>query len=450
MAGKPSKKTSGAGKRAAKKAVAKQPRAKKPVTKKPVTKKPVRKKAASKKVSKKASKKPASTKRAGGAEAKAAGAGAETPQASRALDAVRKKIDRVDQKLVDLLNERAKLVVEVGEKKRGSGTPIYAPHREAQVLTRALGRNAGPLPNRTIEGVYRELMSGSFAIEQPLRIGFLGPPGSYSHQASVKQFGSSVDYEDLQLIGGVFTEVRRGHVNYGLVPIENSIGGGITETLDALAMNAGHVWVYAEVQIEIKHMLLTNCKPHDVRRIHSKPEVFAQCRSWLNTQYPGAALLPDASTSQAVQTAARENKTALEIGAAPGSAAIASELAGELYGLPVLFANIADNPDNITRFYVISRERALRTGDDKTSITFATEDKSGALVEVLQAFHNAGVNLSHIDKRPSGRENWSYTFYVDALGHRDDPNMERAIGEARAHCKELHVLGSFPRSTRIL
>lgn len=376
--------------------------------------------------------------------------GAENPEDSAKLADLRDRIDQVDQKLIDLLNARAKLVVDVGAFKRGSNTPIYAPHREAQVLAKALDRSQGPLPNRTIEGVYRELMSGSFALEQPLRIGFLGPPGSYSHQASVKQFGSSVDYEDLQLIGGVFTEVRRGHVSYGLVPIENSIGGGITETLDALAQNAGHVWVYAEVQIAIKHMLLTNCKPHDVRRIHSKPEVFAQCRNWLNTQYPNAALLPDASTSQAVQTAKKENQTALEIGAEPGSAAIASELAGELYGLPVLFSNIADNPDNITRFYVISREQALPSGDDKTAVLFATDDKHGALVEVLQAFHVQGINLSHIDKRPSGRENWSYTFYIDALGHKDDENMQRAIAQARGHCKELHVLGSFPRSSRIL
>lgn len=376
--------------------------------------------------------------------------GAERPEDSAGLADLRERIDRVDQQLVDLLNTRAQLVVDVGAFKRGSNTPIYAPHREAQVLAKALGRSGGPLPDRTIEGVYREIMSGSFALEQPLRIGFLGPPGSYSHQASVKQFGSSVDYEDLQLISGVFTEVRRGHVSYGLVPIENSIGGGITETLDALADNAGHVRVYAEVQIEIKHMLLTDCKPHDVRRIHSKPEVFAQCRNWLTTQYPNATLLADASTSQAVQTAKAENQTALSIGAEPGSAAIASELAGELYGLPVLFSSIADNPDNITRFYVISREQALSTGDDKTAIVFATDDKHGALVEVLQAFHIQGVNLSHIDKRPSGRENWSYTFYIDALGHRDDEAMQRAIAQARGHCKELHVLGSFPRSTRIL
>lgn len=398
-----------------------------------------------KKPAKKTGKKPASTKPA------QTGSGAsESAQASKDLAGFRTKIDRLDRKLVDLLNERAKLVVGVGELKRGSDTPIYAPHREAQVLEKALGRNEGPLPDRTIEGVYRELMSGSFALERPLRIGYLGPAGSYSHQASVKQFGSSVDYEDLQLIEGVFTEVRRGHVNYGLVPIENSIGGGITETLDALAVNAGHVHVYAEAQIAICHMLLTDCAPHDVRRIHSKPEVFAQCRNWLTTQYPNAALIPDASTSQSVKTAIKENQLAAEIGAQPGSAAIASELAGELYGLPVLFRNIADNPDNITRFYIISKEKALASGDDKTSIMFATEDKSGALVEVLQAFQNEGVNLSHIDKRPSGRENWSYAFYIDALGHRDDAAMVRAIKNAKTHCKELHVLGSYPRSKRIL
>ncbi|MBL4591619.1 MAG: prephenate dehydratase [Phycisphaerales bacterium] len=369
---------------------------------------------------------------------------------SAKLSGLRAKIDELDKRLVDLLNDRASLVVDVGAFKRGSSTPIYAPHREAQVLSKAIGNNEGPLGDRTIEGVYREIMSGSFALEQPLRIGYLGPAGSYSHQASVKQFGSSVEYEDLRLIEGVFTEVRRGHVNYGLVPIENSIGGGITETLDALDKNAGQIRVYAEIQINIHHTLLTDCDPAKVRRIHSKPEVFAQCRKWLTTQYPNAALLPDASTSQAVKTAIDENRKAKEIDAEPGSAAIASSLAGEIYGLPVLFSRIEDNPDNITRFYVISREKALATGDDKTSMVFTTEDKPGALVEVLQAFHNAAINLSHIDKRPSGRENWSYTFFVDALGHRDDAAMGGAIEDARKHCKELTILGSYPRSMRIL
>lgn len=381
----------------------------------------------------------------------AAGAKTEESKAdSAALADLRRKIDGIDKRLVRLLNERAGLVVEVGKRKRGSGAPIYAPHREAEVLKRVLAANEGPLPDRTIEGIYRELMSGSFALEQPLRIGYLGPPGSYSHQASVKQFGTSVEYEDLRQIAGVFTEVRRGHVHYGLVPIENSIGGGITETLDAFREHAEKVHVYAEVQINVHHALLADCAPSQVRRIYSKPEALAQCRNWLATQYPQAALLPDASTSKAVQTALEENRKAREIGAEPGTAAIASELAGEIYGLPVLFEKIEDNPENITRFYVISRQHARRSGDDKTSVMFITDDKPGALVDVLGAFHAAGINLSHIDKRPSGRENWAYTFFVDAVGHMEDQDMQFALARARAHCKELHVLGSYPRSRRIL
>jgi len=169
------------------------------------------------------------------------------PKDSARLQELRRKIDAVDQRLVRLLNERASLVVEVGKSKRAEGTPIYAPHREAEVLRKVLSSNKGPLSDRAVEGIYRELMSGSFALEQPLRIGYLGPPGSNSHAAAFKQFGSSVDYEDLREIGGVFTEVRRGHVNYGLVPIENSLGGGIVETLDAFKANAQHISVYGEV-----------------------------------------------------------------------------------------------------------------------------------------------------------------------------------------------------------
>jgi chorismate mutase/prephenate dehydratase len=370
--------------------------------------------------------------------------------ASKALAEVRQKIDGLDRKLVQLLNERASLVVKVGEAKRLAGLPIYAPHREAEVLDKALKLSEGPLPDRALEGVYRELMSGSFVLQQPLRIGFLGPPGSYSHMAAVKQFGSSVEFEDLHEIGGVFTEVQRGHVNYGLVPIENSTGGGIVETLDAFIDAQADISICSEVQISVHHSLLANCPPKAVKRIHSKPEVFSQCRIWLATQYPQAELVPAASSSRAVKTAAEEFKTAMSIGAEPGSAAIGSELAGQIYGLKTLFAKIEDNPNNITRFVVISRQKAERTGDDKTSIMFNTQDKPGALVSVLQVFHAAGVNLSHIDKRPSGRTNWTYTFFIDAQGHRDDVKMGEAIREASTHCQQLHVLGSYPRSKRIL
>lgn len=367
-----------------------------------------------------------------------------------ALESLRDRIDAVDRALVDLLNKRAELVVEVGKVKRATGVPVYAPHREAQVLAKVLGHNAGPLHDRTIEGVYRELMSGSFRLELPLRVGYLGPPGSYSHLAAVKHFGTSVDFENLHAIAGVFTEVARGHVDCGLVPIENSIGGGIAETLAAFQDQHGQVNVYAEVQIEVHHALLANCPPSQVKEIHSKPEVFQQCRTWLATQYPQAKLIAEPSSSRAVQNAA-------EAPAGSGIAAIGSKLAAEIYGVTVLFENIEDNAQNITRFYVLSKQKAQmtpkddkgRTGD-KTAIMFTTTNEPGALVSVLSVFQRAGVNLTHIDKRPSGRVNWQYTFFVDAEGHVDDPWFAAAVQQAKGLCRELHVLGSFPRSRRIL
>lgn len=380
-----------------------------------------------------------------------ADAKAPPPPEPPALKALREQIDRIDRKLVTLLNERAGLVVEVGKVKRASGVPVYAPHREAQVLAKVIGHNQGPLPDRTIEGVYRELMSGSFRLELPMRIGYLGPPGSYSHLAAVKQFGTSVDFEDLRAISGVFTEVARGHVDCGLAPIENSIGGGIAETLQAFQEFHEQVNVYAEVQIEVHHALLANCPPSKVKQVHSKPEVFTQCRTWLATQYPQAQLVPEVSSSRAVQLAA-------EAGPDDGIAAIGSKLAAEIYGVSVLFENIEDQSNNITRFFVISRQKAQpspkpadgKGSHDKTSLMFTTNNEPGALVSVLAVFQRAGINLTHIDKRPSGRVNWQYSFFVDAEGHIDDPWFAAAVTQAKGLCRELHVLGSYPRSKRIL
>ncbi|HEY6565326.1 MAG TPA: prephenate dehydratase domain-containing protein, partial [Pirellulaceae bacterium] len=293
------------------------------------------------------------------------------------------------------------------------------------------------------EAVYRELMSGSFHLEQPQRIGYVGPVGSYAHWAAIKHFGSSVEYEDLRAIDGVFVEISRSHVDYGLVPIESSTGGGGSETMDSFTQFHVDVHVYAEVQLSVQRCLLANCAPHDVRRIHASPESYSQCRNWLATQYPQAMIVAAPSSADAA-------KAALAEGEASGAAAIGNVLAGEMYGLHVLFEQIDDRPHEITRFLVLSRQFTKPSGDDKTSIMFTTADEPGALVEVLTVFQRGGVNLTHIDKRPSGRVNWEYTFFIDAAGHRDEPHFASVVDEARRHCKELTVLGSYPRSRRVL
>ncbi|MGI9013614.1 MAG: prephenate dehydratase [Phycisphaerales bacterium] len=353
---------------------------------------------------------------------------------------LRQKIDEVDTRLVQVLCERARIVVEIGRRKRGDGTPIYAPHREQQVIARALANNPGPLSDRTIEAIYRELMSGSFSLELPLRVGYLGPAGSFSHMAAVRHFGSSVELDDLHSIDGVFEEVAAGRAHYGLAPYENSIGGGITDTLDAIQQH--EVRIYAESLIEVSHTLLANCRAESIQTIYSKPQVFEQCRRFLSTKYPQAQLVAMASSAAAVQRAA---------GAADeGAAAIGSWLAGEIYGVKPLYQSIQDKPNNITRFIIIGREEAQPTGDDKTSIMFATAHKPGALVDVLSVFREAGINLSHIDKRPSGRTNWEYTFFIDCDAHQSEPPVARAIDDARAHCLSMKVLGSYPRAKRNL
>ena len=350
------------------------------------------------------------------------------------LDSLRKRIDQLDRQIVELLNERAKVVVEVGKIKQVSGAPIYAPDREHTILQRVLRLNEGPLSHKTLQAIYRELMSGSFALEKPLRIGYLGPEGSFSQLAAMRKFGASVEYLALADIQAVFEEVARGHCDLGLVPIENSIGGGVIDTMDSFI--DVNVHVCAEVLVEIHHNLLGLCSPDRIKIIASKPEVFSQCRRWLSTRFNDVQLLPVASSSKAAEMAAAEQNLA----------AIGSTLAADLYELKIIFANIEDNPNNMTRFFVIARTPAKRTGSDKTALVFTTAHKSGALVEVLNVFARYGINMTNIDNRPSKRRNWEYYFFVDAEGHCEDPNFASALTEAREHCGELHVLGSFPQA----
>ncbi len=347
---------------------------------------------------------------------------------------LRRKIDELDRKIIDLLNQRARVVVEVDKTKQADGTPIYAPDREQAVLKRIADINEGPLPPRTLQAIYRELMSGSFALEKPLRIGFLGPEASFSHLAAERKFGASVEYRPLADIRAVFDEVARGHCDLGVVPIENSVGGGVVDTLDSFT--AAHVHICAEILVEIHHNLLANCSPEQIKVIASKPEVFAQCRNWLSTSFNEVQLVPVASSARAAQMAVNEQ----------GMAAIGSAQAAELYGLKTVFANIEDNPRNMTRFFVIASTPAKRTGQDKTALMFTTTHKSGALVDVLNVFARYGINLTNIDTRPSQRRNWEYYFFIDAEGHREDENFVKALAEADEHCGDMQVLGSFPRA----
>jgi len=368
----------------------------------------------------------------------AAASGASNGPDDPKLEPLRRQIDDLDAQIVDLLNARARVVVEVGKIKQQHNFPIYAPDREKAVLEKVRRLNKGPLPDRCLDAVYRELMSGSFALEKPLRIGFLGPEGTFSHMAAVRKFGSSVEYVPLSDIPAVFEEVVRGHTDYGLVPVENSIGGGVVDTLDAFLHSSARIC--AEVLITVHHNLLVKEPWEQVRTIYSKPEVFAQCRHWLSITAKDRDVQPAASTSKAAELAATT----------PGVAAIGSALAGEIHNLHVLFENIEDNPDNVTRFFVIGREPARRSGEDKTAIMFTTAHKPGALAEVLDCFKENGINLTDIEKRPSKKVNWEYYFFIDAQGHQDDPGMKNAVEGARHHCLQLTVLGSYPRATEVL
>jgi chorismate mutase/prephenate dehydratase len=365
-------------------------------------------------------------------------AGTPSDPHAQALAPLRAQIDELDKQIVDILNRRARVVVEVGKIKQQNQTPVYQPDREKQVLEKVRALNQGPLPNRCLEAVYRELMSGSFALEKPQRIAYLGPEGTFSHAAATMQFGSSVDYIPLTSIPAVFDEVVRGHVDYGLVPVENSIGGGVVDTLDAFLHSSAKIC--KEVLITVHHNLLSNQPWEKITKICSKAQVFSQCRNWLSATAKDRAQVDVESTTHAAQMALNE----------PGVAAIASKHAATLYGLEILFANIEDNPDNVTRFFVIGREPARKSGDDKTAIMFTTAHKPGALAEVLDVFKENGINLTDIEKRPSKKVNWEYYFFIDAQGHQDDPAMKVAIEAARKHCLQLTVLGSYPRAAEVL
>lgn len=354
------------------------------------------------------------------------------------LAALRGRIDEIDAEIVRLVNARAQAASEIGKLKRTSGDATYVPDRERAVLDKVLAANEGPLGNDTILAIYRELMSGSFTLERPPRVAYLGPPGSFSHLAARRKFGSSVEFEPLKHIAAVLDGIERGHVDLGLVPIENSLGGGVIDTLDAFVNH--DVKICAEVNLSVQHHLLANCTLESIERVYSKPEVFAQCQRWLTETGHVSNTIAVASTSKAAELARDE----------ANSAAIGSELASEIYGVRKICDRIEDDPGNVTRFLVVSRNSAKPTGNDKTALLFVASDKPGSLVEVLDVFRRANINMTYIESRPSRAKKFEYCFFVDIVGHAGDAATTAAIDAARQHCQMLRVLGSFPRADEVV
>jgi len=355
------------------------------------------------------------------------------------LQDFRKQIDELDERIVALLNARARAAEQIGRLKTSMGAGVFSPDRERAVLDRVANLSTGPLSKQSILAIYRELMSASFALERPPRVGYLGPAGSFSHEAAMGKFGASVEYEPLVSIGGIFDAMARGYVDYGVVPVENNSAGGVI--LDSLSAFVDHDAVICnEIHRAIHHNLMACCAIDQIETVYSNPEALKQCRQWLSEAGFSSKVVATPSTSKAAQQAAAE----------PHAAAIGSALAGKLYGLKILAANIEDNPQNVTRFFVLGTEPAKPTGDDRTSLMFTTAHKAGALVEVLLVFQNQGINMTMITSRPSTRTAMEYHFFVDVQGHAEDPALASALNEAKTHCRTLRVLGSYPRASKVV
>ncbi|MDD3885292.1 MAG: prephenate dehydratase [Victivallaceae bacterium] len=351
------------------------------------------------------------------------------------IDEFRAKIDRLDARIVELLNERSALVMEIGKIKRAEKAPIYVPERERMLLDKLEKLNAGGLLDRdSLLAIYREIMSAAIKLEKPLAIAFLGPNGTFSHQAVIEKFGHGVTLLPQRSIADVFRSVENGRADYGMVPVENTTEGVVNQTLDAL-MNSG-VGIVAEHELPVRLILYGTGRIEDVRCVYSHPQPFGQCREYLTSRLPGASQIEVTSTARAMELAGRDSD----------SAAIAGKLAGELTPLPVLAENIGDNPRNITRFAVIGTQTGAPSGNDKTSLCFSLHDRSGALYDALRPFRNHDISMTLIESRPLKSGSWEYCFFVDILGHRDDPAVAAACKELESDCAFFKIFGSYPRS----
>jgi chorismate mutase/prephenate dehydratase len=351
------------------------------------------------------------------------------------LPTLRQAIDSLDDQLVELLNERARLVQEVGAIKAQLKQPFYVPERERQILERLQQANSGPFPTEALRPVFSEIISACLSLEHPLRVAFLGPEATFTHMAARTRFGLSARYVPAATVAGVFTEVEKGIADLGVVPIENSTEGVVNSTLDVLIDS--ELSITAEIATEVSHCLLTRSGTLDgLQKVYSHPQALAQCRGWLSANLPNVAQIEVASTALAARLTRDD----------PVAAAVASELAGQLYDLKIARKKIEDEVRNVTRFLVVGREPPPPTGRDKTSILFSLKDAAGVLYKVLQPLADAGLNLSRIESRPSRKKLWDYVFFIDVDGHTGEPGVEAALRALEARCEFVNVLGSYPRA----
>ena len=362
-------------------------------------------------------------------------AAAGTPAPTPDLAAARERIDGIDRQIQELIAERARWARQVGKAKGPlkAAVDYYRPERESQVLRRVLDRNDVPLADEVLLRLFREIMSACLAQQEPLKIGYLGPEGTFSQQAVLKHFGHSARGLPLASIEEVFEEVEAGHADFGVVPVENSGQGTIQSTLDMFLTST--LKICGEVELHVHQYLLSRTgRLEDIERVYSHAMSLAQCKAWLRQNLPSAEKQSVSSNAEAARRARN----------ADDSAAIAGESAGHVYGLKVVAGPIEDRADNTTRFLVLGRELFSASGHDRTSLLVFVRDQPGALYAVLSPFARHGISMNRIESRPSHAGRWQYAFFIDVVGHVDDPGMKRAISELGEYAADVRVLGSYP------
>ena len=353
------------------------------------------------------------------------------------LQHIRAQIDELDLQIQDLINRRALAAKEVAKIKleEDKDAFFYRPEREAAILKKIQCRNKGPMGDEEMARLFREIMSACLALEQPLKIAYLGPEGTFTQSAALKHFGHSIITLPLGSISDVFQEVESGAAQYGVVPVENSTEGVINHTLDMFLRSP--LFICGEVGLRIHHHLLSmETDATTITKVFSHQQSLAQCRGWLDRNLPSAEQVTVGSNAEAARLAARESR----------SAAIAGEMAAELYHLKWLARNIEYEPDNTTRFLVIGRQKALSSGDDKTSILCATRNVAGGLGRLLAPLAEHGISMTRIESRPSRQGNWDYVFFIDIKGHQDDPKVASALEALQEQARLLKILGSYPKA----